>query len=227
MAANLKLAASPPPPPRDDNRAELAEAIRREADAKRLLADAEKAVVVACERRWDLRDKLDALRKAVAEAPIDPVAAVLAGSDFEFGKPARDARMRAAELEREIESWKDAEQKCEAEIPARRQALEWAEYATQAAAQRVVKNTNIASKLMDGLADLEAEIIRRRVALRYLLFKGMIGDADRAAINSHLRNNILPGGDGSLSCFTDHPAETELRNTIDALKRDAGAPLPV
>ncbi len=227
MAANLKLAASPPSPPRDDNRAELADAIRREADARQVLTDAEKAIVVACERRWDLRNKLDALRKAAAEAPADPVAAVLAGSDIDFGKPARDARMREAELEREIEGWREAEEKCEAEIPARRQALEWAEYATQAAAQCVVKNTDIASKLMDGLADLEAEIIRRRVALRYLLFKGMIGDADRAVVNAHLRNNILPGGEGSLSCFTGHPAETELRNVIDALKRDADAPLPV
>ena len=173
-----------------------------------------------------MRDRLDALRKAAAEAPIDPVAAVLAGSDIDFGKSIRDALAREAELEREIESWQEAEKKCEAEIPARRQALQWAECVTQAAAERVVKNTDLASKLMDGLAGLEAEIIRRRVALRHLLFKGMIGDADRAAVNAQLRNNILPGGEGSLLCFENHPAELELRDAIETLRRDAGAPLP-
>ncbi len=223
MASNLKLAASP----RDDNRAELADAIRREADARQVLTDAEKAVVVACDRRVELRVKLDAFRKAAAEAPADPVARVLAGPDIDFGKLARDALAREVELEREIEGWRDAEEKCEAEIPARRQALLWAERATQAEVERVVKNNNLASKLMDGLADLEAEVIRRRVALRHLLFKGMIADADHAAINFHLQNNtLLPGGEGSLLCFMDHPAEIELRNTIDALMHDADASLP-
>ncbi len=81
---------------------------------------------------------------------------------------------------------------------------------------------------MDGLEAMQAQLVRRRVALQFLVFKHLVTDPHMARAQAILSNTALPGGLGS-SEFVDwasHAEHVAWKEALEALARDPDALLP-
>ena len=95
----------------------------------------------------------------------------------------------------------------------------------------VVANSEMVTRLLDGVEEMTAEVINRRVALRYILFSGLNGElaeSDRAKIEDLFRTDRLPAGfDSAYNWGWElHPVHKAWGAAFDALMTDAEAELP-
>jgi hypothetical protein len=95
----------------------------------------------------------------------------------------------------------------------------------------VIANPETVTRLMDGLEAMQAKVIERRVALRFILFKGFNGElleSDKERIENLFRQDRLPAGFASAynTGWELHPVHKEWDATLEKLKEDSDASLP-
>jgi hypothetical protein len=220
----------------DRSRAALAEAVADVAVARKGLQDARAAHAKAEEHVFDARHRLDALQEEAEEGAspglpdglITSLASGAAVDVCELGRPSVEVREKAEALERELEGWRQVRDKCEVAIRDRQAALADAMRQADRCAREVIRESGAAVTLMDGLKAMQAEVVSRRVALKFLQSHGMIPDGMADGVKHVLRANRLPGGLGDVE-FEDwgrHPAFAEWQRVFRALCSDPDAPLP-
>jgi hypothetical protein len=227
-----------PLPDRDPARATLAAAIAMHADARHDLKVAEEAAGLAASRYYDAQSKLEALRKA-PDAPSGSladsfIASVSAGNPCNVAVLERasvEARAKMTAAENDVNVWKQTHEECDLAVRAKRAAVAPAKERVKRAARIVLANSGTITRLMDGLEAMQAEIINRRVALRYILFSGLNGElaeADRARIEDLFKTDRLPAGFNSAynSGWEQHQVHQKWDAALDALMTDAEAALP-
>jgi hypothetical protein len=167
-------------PDRDPARAKLAAAISLEAGAVRDLQVAEQAAELAESRHWEAQSRLEALRKE-PHAPIGSLAAefissVGSGNPCNVGvleRSSTEARAAMVTAENEIEIWKQTHEECALAVREKEDSVALAKERVQKAARMVISNPETVTRLMDGLEAMQSKVIERRVALRFILFKGL------------------------------------------------------
>jgi hypothetical protein len=94
------------------------------------------------------------------------------------------------------------------------------------AAREVVRNSDAAAKLMAGLEEMQAEVVSRRVALRFMVFNDLV--AEPGTFRAFLENKDLPGGYGAAEWidWSRHGAHVSWKEAFAKLLQDADAPLP-
>jgi hypothetical protein len=220
---------------RDPSRAALAEAIATASEAQRELQAAEDAALMARDRLWEAKRKLEEIREAKADESSAShfaasfIASVAAGAPCDvltLEDPATASRANEETAAHEVDVWKRTRESCNAAVPVREENLKRAKRSVEAAARDVIRNSDAATKLMAGLEELQSELVRRRVALRFLVYGDFL--AEREAIQSFLRNKDLPGGFGSFEVteWDRHSAHVAWQQAFEALLHDADAPLP-
>ena len=172
-----------PLPDRDPARAALAAAIALEAGARRDLRVAEQAAQLAASRHWEAQSKLDELHKAVA-APSGALADAFTAS-IAAGNPcgtavlersAIDARAQIKAAENDVRVWEQTQDECERAVRAKEADVAAAKERVERCAREVVCNAETVKRLGDGLEALQAEVIEKRSALRFIWGKGLNGE---------------------------------------------------
>jgi hypothetical protein len=225
-------------PDREPARKALAAAIALEAGARRDLQVAQSAAEMAMRRHWEAQSKLDELHKVVA-APSgaladDFIASVAAGNPCDTAVLERssvDARAQIAAAENEVAVWDETRGECELAVRAKEAAMVTAKERVEKAARIVLSNSENVARLLDGVEEMQTEVINRRVALRYILFNGLNGElaeADRARIETLFKTDRLPAGFNSAYNWgwEQHPVHKKWDAAFDALMTDAEAELP-
>ena len=76
---------------------------------------------------------------------------------------------------------------------------------------------------------MQADLINKRIQLRFLFNKGFVAERDAGELGSFLRNNYsFPAcsGQAERGNFDNHPAADPWKAAVDALRADADVPLP-
>jgi hypothetical protein len=170
-------------PTRDPTRAKLAAAIDAHAAAARDLQVTEDAAALAERRHWEAQSALDELRNVVA-APSGALAAEFISS-VGTGNPcnaavlersAVDARAKMTAAENDVNVWKQTHEECDQAVRAKEGAVTTAKEHVEKASRRVIANSETVKRLADGLEALQAEVIEKRAALRFIWGKGLNGE---------------------------------------------------
>ncbi len=223
------------PAQRDPSRAALAAAIGEVANAEGDLKAAQDAAEMARDRYWSANRALDEIREAKADAvsaanyAAQFIASVAAGAPCDVAQlesPAAKAAEDEKAAAKAAELWRQTRDSCVAAIVEREETLRRARDRVAVAAREVVRNSDAAAKLMAGLDELQAEVIRRRVALRALVCSDAL--ANRDEINAFLLRKELPGGLGSIEAveWKFHDEHVAWQRAFEMLTRDADATLP-
>jgi chromosome segregation ATPase len=196
-------------------REQLANAINAVDDARARLDEAKAAVEAGWDRMITAGNRLDALKAKLpqlssAPAAAEVISALAAGSNTETRSPRAVAESEIAALEGSREQL--------------RRAIETA----HRAATGVLRASGAAGRLMSGLEAMQAEVIRRRVALRFLAAFKAIPKDEVAAVEALLSaDRELPGlpiyGGND---WRNHPAHAAYYDALALLERDADARLP-
>ncbi len=101
----------------------------------------------------------------------------------------------------------------------------WAKHRRDEAVREVVRVSVDAARLINDIEIMQAELVRRRVELRFLHNKGLVADADAKRARSALLDVDLPGN-AEHKDYDRHPDHAAWKNAVDALARDADAVLP-
>lgn len=228
-----------PLPDRDPARSKLASAIALEAGARRDLKVAEQAAGLAASRYYEAQSKLDELRNE-PPAPSGSLAAEFISS-VGAGNPCNvavlerssvESRAQMTAAENEATVWNETRQECEIAVRTKEAAVVAAQERAQKAARIVLANSETITRLMEGVEEMTAKVINRRVALRYILFSGLNGElleADRARIEDLFKADRLPAGFNSAynSGWEQHPVHQKWGAALEALMTDAEAELPI
>jgi hypothetical protein len=217
-----------PLPDRDPARAKLASAIALHAGAVRDLQIAEQAAALAAERCWRAQAQLDELHKVVA-APSGAladefIASIAAGNPcnvatLERSSVAAGAKISAAE--NDVRVWDETRRGCELAVRAKEAEVSNAKEHVEKAARVVVANSEMITRLMDGLEAMQAEVIAQRVVLRFIWGKGINGELsgpDKDRIESLLRRD--------LTGWESHPVHGVWRAAFEELQSNPEAELP-
>lgn len=217
-----------PLPDRDPARSKLAAAIALEAGARRDLRVAEQTAQLAASRHWEAQSKLDELSKVVA-APSGALAAAFIAS-VSAGNPcgtavlersAIDARAQIKAAENDVRVWEQTQDECERAVRAKEADVAAAKERVERCARAVVCNAETVKRLGDGLEAMQAEVIERRVALRFIWGKGLNGELsgpDKDRIESLLRQD--------LTGWESHPVHGVWRAAFEDLQSNPEAELP-
>lgn len=217
---NLRIAGEP-------EREQLAEAIARHAEAVDRLA----AVQAARERTDNARrDAKEAIAKATAgveQANLNAASALVGGAPAAITVKGARATLQDAEdaLEASIEAGSVL-------VATEKEAAAELGYATTALDDRlrdVVRAEANVTQLLAEAKAAQADLIAKRVRLRFLFNENLIGEQDATAVRSFLLfENNLPVGRGQLEHgnFDAHPAAATWKEAIAALRTDADAELP-
>jgi hypothetical protein len=218
-----------PLPDRDPARATLAAAIAMEAGARRDLQVASNAAGLAQRRHWDAQSKIDELRKVVATpsgALADSfIASVGAGNPCGTAvleRSAIDARAKMTAAENEVAVWDETRRECEVAVREREVDVAAAKERVEKAARMVIANSEMVTRLVDSLGAMQAEVIARRVALRFIWGKGLNGELSRPdmdRIESLLRQD--------LTGWENHPVHGVWRAAFEELRSNPEAELPL
>lgn len=220
---------------RSSARQALAAAIAAVAAARERLAEAKRAAETGLERSISLQARIDALRARTAFASHRPpaddaIAAILRGDvPGPNRSPAQEARAAIEELQHELDTLRRARADVDDEIGRRKSALGLAEMRVKRMAAAVLRASGAAERLLAGLADLESQVVDRRLGLRFLLAQDAITDGDRAAVEALLERNALPtiASHGDCYGWDRHPGHVAWAEAIKSLHSDPDAPLPV
>jgi hypothetical protein len=217
-----------PLPDRDPARAKLAAAIALEAGARRDLQVAEQAAELAARRYYEAQSKLDELRNeppAPSVAFADAFTASIAAGNpcnvatLERSSVAAGAKMTAAE--NEVAVWDETRRECDAAVRAKEAEVSNAKERVEKTARVVVANSERVTRLVDSLEAMQAEVIARRVALRFIWGKGLNGELsgpDKDRIESLLRQD--------LTGLESHPVHGVWRAAFEELRSNPEAELP-
>jgi len=213
---------------RDPARAKLASAIALEAGARRDLQMAEEAARLAEARHWEAQSKLDELRKAVA-APggalaADFIASVGAGDPCGVAVLERssiEARSKISAVENEFSIWDQTREECDLAAREKEADVAAAKERVERCARAVVCNAETVKRLGDCLEALQAEVIEKRSALRFIWGKGVNGE-----LPGPLKERIERLLWRDLTGMESTSASAAWSAAFDALMIDAEAKLP-
>jgi hypothetical protein len=217
-----------PLPDRDPARAKLAAAIALEAGARRDLQVAEEAASLAAERCWDAQSKLDELRNeppapsgAFADAFTASIAAGNPCGTAILERSGIESRAKLVAAENEVRVWEQTSEECALAVRAKEAEVAAAKERVEKAARVVVANSEMVTRLVNSLGAMQAEVIARRVALRFIWGKGLNGELsgpDKDRIES------LLGQD--LTGWESHPVHGVWRAAFEELQSNPEAELP-
>jgi len=168
---------------RDPARVALASAIALHAGAARDLQVAEEAAKLAESRFYDALSKLDELRNE-PPAPSGSLAAEFTAS-IVTGNPCTSATLERASVaagakltaaENDVNVWKQTHEECELAVRAKEADVATAKERVERCARMVICNAEMVSRLADGLAAMQDEIVERRSALRFISRHGCNGE---------------------------------------------------
>jgi len=215
----------------------LADAVNAVAVARQRLAEAKCAAETGLERSLVLQRQIDALaeRVAFAKGPAvsagdDAIRAILRGDSSEPGpSPAEQARHELGALQSQLDALRRARQVADDEIGRRKEALALAEMRVRRMAAGVLRASGAAERLLQGLAELQEQVVQRRLGLRFLLEAGAIPDGEIAAVETLLDSSALPApaSRGDYYDWAKHPTMTAWTAALKALASDPDARLPI
>ncbi len=198
-------------------REKLAEAIeaRQHTDAR--LAAAIAAEAHSLDELIAKRSELAALRQYPDDDPAESYIRVFAegGDVAELCRAKADHEAREKRLNDEIATLVETRRALAAATSRRRDELPAAERAIEWRAKDVIRASDAAEKLLDGLTELQAEVSRRRAELRTLRRFDLLGDEVEKRWLELLAADV--GGERT------YHAETHWRGVLEALSRDADA----
>jgi hypothetical protein len=214
-------------PPRTPERESLAEAIALHDAAVDRLA----AVQAARERTEQARiDAKDAIAKATAgveQAKLDAASALVGGAPAAITVKGARAALQDAEdaLEASIEAGSVL-------VASEKEAADELGYARTALDDRlravVSAEANVAQLFAEAKV-AQADLIAKRVRLRFLFNNGYVAEHELTAVRTFLLfETTLPAGKGQIEHgdFDRHPAAATWKEAIAALRENADAPLP-
>jgi hypothetical protein len=225
--------------PSESARAALADAIEHRRSVQNDLENASRALDHARERWRHAERELEALRNgdgALASTIGDRLIASLSAGDSGVDAATLDAaNFDSAARERELihasEVFRRAIDDCKVRIGEAETTLFWAGSRVERAAARVIAESGAVERLRAGLDELEAEVVRRRIALRFILRNGELVDDARRELDSFLSaRTVLPGGSRStvFPYHEQHQAAKDWAQALEALKRgEVDTPLPL
>jgi DNA repair exonuclease SbcCD ATPase subunit len=219
---------------RANARQALADAIAGVDNAVARLEEAKAAVEAGWSRMIDAGNRVEALKAELprlsSAPPADAVMASLTagGAVLEVERsPRAVAESEIAALEGSREQLRRAIETAEREVENRKRAVEHARLRAHRAAVEVLKTSGAAARLLEGLADLQEQVVRRRVALRFLATFKAIPQSEQAAVDALLSGDReLPGLPG-YGNWRNHPTHAAYYDALALLERDADARLPV
>jgi hypothetical protein len=212
----------------DPARSKLAAAIALEAGSRRDLRVAEQAASLAEERLWGAQSRLDELRKVVA-APSGALAAEFISS-VGAGNPcgtavlersAIDARAQVAAAENDVRVWEQTSEECALAVRAKEADVATAKDRVDGAARAVICNSETVKRLGDDLEAVQAEVIEKRSALRFIWGKGVNGE-----LPGPLKERVERLLWRDLTGMESTSASAAWSAAFDALMIDAEAKLP-
>jgi hypothetical protein len=173
-------------PDRDPARAKLAAAIALEAGAARDLQVAEQASALATSRYYEAQSALDELRKE-QHAPSGALAAEFISS-VGSGNPCNvavlerssvESRAKMTAAENDVNVWQQTREECDLAARQKEDAVAESKERLERAARVVICSADNTAKLVDDLSVLQAEIIEKRSALRFISGHGCNGELAR------------------------------------------------
>lgn len=224
-ATNLARAARGP------LRAELATAIAARDEAEREAQSASDALQAAVERKREAEHRRDALLPREGEGAegsgeaygVAFAASLRAGRPIGADELDRQRRDQGAVLEMaeaELDVWQRTVVSCEALHTTALNALDWRQRAVERAARAVCCEPADVQKLATEVADAKALLLEKMAAFYFVLgcFEYSIeGVAARRKLENVLEFDPQP---------RSHPSYARGVAALEALKRDADAPLP-
>jgi predicted nucleic acid-binding Zn-ribbon protein len=204
---------------RDPGRKALRAAIADAETARRNLEDARSAARKAEDHVYDAKHRLAALREDNAKAGVPEAFLSRLADDneldvLELDRPGAECRARIDTAEQEVATWRRVHEAAKLAVNDRERHLPLLGHKVADAARDVIRNSEAAARLMDGLAAMQDDVARRRGALQFLLHKQLLPDSAKADVAHLLRADV------------DSHLDTEWQAAFDDLKRDADAPLP-
>jgi hypothetical protein len=225
------------PVERSSARQALGDAIAAVAVTRERLEEAKRAASAGLERSLELQRQIDALTERAAfgkgqaaSAGDDAIRVLLRGDSFETGpSPVEQARHELDALQSQLDALRRARQVADNEIGRRKEALGLAEMRVRRTAAGVLRDSGAAARLLAGLADLERQVVERRLGLRFVLAQDAVPDGDRAAVQALLERNALPTvpAQGDFYRWDCHPSHVAWAEAMKGLQSDPDAPLPI
>jgi hypothetical protein len=227
-----------PLPDRDPARAKLAAAIALHAGARRDVRVADEAASLAAQRCWDAQSRLEELRResaaptsARADAFIASVSAGAPCGTETIERSSISAHAKIREAENEFAVWQETRQECDLAAREKEDAVVAAKERVEKTARMIVTNSETVARLLDGVEEMTAEVINRRVALRFILFNGLNGEllaADREKIENLFRTDRLPAGFHSAynAGWETHGVHRTWQAAFEELQSNSEAALP-
>ncbi len=210
-------------------RHELRTAIERRDEKTAALAEAVRAVNAAELRGRELNRELARLvREDARDDGAELVDALLAGRGDGGVAVLADRGAKTQRIRAELKTLANAGDRLERIRSDRANSAVLAEEAVRSSARKVLASSGVAEELMDGLAEMEAEIIRRRSSLSALL-RHLQGEraADEVVKQAMplFRSVVLPTLGAVHPSFAQVVGAAEARwsSTIEGLSRDADA----
>ncbi len=224
-------------PAKTADRASLRAAQSALAAASDNLAAARKAAEAARENKWSAQAALQDIQDNATAAADDSSLAgkflslIQSGDGGDVATLQRsiaDTKALEDAARRDIAVWTRTSKACEQAAKLAESALATAQNRVANAAAALIRNSGAAERLMEGLEAMQAEVIRRRVALRFLVFKDLVAEAHIARTQAILSNTALPGGLGSVERidWNSHAEHVAWKEALEALTRDPDALLP-
>jgi hypothetical protein len=225
------------PSGRDPARKALAASIALHAGAKRDLRVADEAASLADQRCWAAQARLDDLRKVgepKGSLAADFIASVASGSPSDVAVLERssvESRSKISSAENEFSVWNQTREECDLAAREKEVAVTDAKERVEKAARCVIANSETVARLLDGVEEMTAEVINRRVALRFILFSCLNGEllaADREKIENLFRTDRRPAGFHSAynTGWEMHDIHKKWAAAFDELLSNAEAEIP-
>jgi chromosome segregation ATPase len=199
-------------------------AIERRDLVRGELAEAEKAATLASRRLRETEEEVEALERKRARPDMALASAsalvesVMDGRSLAAGAEAvgdRERRLRA-----EVEALRSARDRLTRELaPSLRGRLEFAEVKVEEAARGVITSSGAVAKLMEGLTELSAEVMRRKSGLSFalgLMKRGPAWEQVSSAVYDAKPPSVM---------LDEHPERARWKAWLSRLQADAGAQL--
>jgi chromosome segregation ATPase len=211
----------------------LADAIAGVDEERRRAGEAKRAVETGWNSMVDAGNRLEALKAKLPQLANTPAAdavlsALATGSAVEARSPRALAEDEIRVLEESREQLRRALETGEREVAQRKNAIVTAEAHVKRMAAAVLRASGATERLLEGLLDLERQVVERRLGLAFLLRHGAVPVADKAAVERILDGYGLPtrAASSDHSGWGRHPVTNAWEAALKALATDPDARLP-
>jgi hypothetical protein len=225
---NLRIATAARSPERE----QLAAMIERHVVAVRQLAANEAAQesteTAISDARVAVEKAAEAIEAAKANAATH-LTAVAMGTAGAAPLSVSTCRAKAQDAEDALEATLAARAALDEQHKAAESELQYARAALDGRIRDVCRSEVAAARLLKQAEVLQADLVARRLVLKYLLHSDLVAEPEMQAVTSFLRSNSLPGTYGTVE-FTSwdaHPAPEPFRAWCQALTLDADSPVPL